>query len=153
MAVTVMTKNRGKPLVTGLVGVSTITYKRRHTYVLITELVRNWKMKWIHPEIAFIWDLKIHLSVMLPFKADEILVIGYLLFLWVYLYQQYFVYSCIMSLPVEYHAKTFLVLHVHDRSWKLETLHRQVGRWLCKTIPTQHCHSNVWEHKIYSEAT
>lgn len=28
MAVTVMTKNRGKPLVTGLVGVSTITFKK-----------------------------------------------------------------------------------------------------------------------------
>lgn len=29
MAVTVMTKNKGKPLVTGLVGVSTITFKKR----------------------------------------------------------------------------------------------------------------------------
>lgn len=38
MAVTVMTKNRGKPLVTGLVGVSTITYKKRHMYVLLTKL-------------------------------------------------------------------------------------------------------------------
>jgi len=35
MAVTVMTKNRGKPLVTGLVGVSTITFKKGHTYNII----------------------------------------------------------------------------------------------------------------------
>lgn len=38
MAVTVMTKNKGKPLVTGLVGVSTITFKKGHTYItLFTE--------------------------------------------------------------------------------------------------------------------
>lgn len=30
MAVTVMTKNNGRPLVTGLVGVSTITCRREH---------------------------------------------------------------------------------------------------------------------------
>lgn len=35
MAVTVMTKNKGKPLVTGLVGVSTITFKKGHTYITL----------------------------------------------------------------------------------------------------------------------
>lgn len=35
MAVTVMTKNKGKPLVTGLVGVSTITFKKKDTHNII----------------------------------------------------------------------------------------------------------------------